>query len=68
MWNERDGALIFFSCGSKNRLEGFGASSLAALGVGWEEQLIEFCFPGIGAYRFLFYYLWLILVTVECLF
>ena len=36
--NARDDALSgIFSCGSTNRLEGSGASNLAALGVGWEE-------------------------------
>jgi len=35
----------FFSCGSTNMLGGSGASNLAALGVGWEEQLLHFVFP-----------------------
>ena len=32
---------------------GSGASNLATLGVGWEEQLLHFCFPSVGA-KFLF--------------
>ena len=35
---------------------GSGASNLAALRVGWEEKLLHFCFPNIGA-RFLFHVL-----------
>ena len=54
MWNERDGALRFFSCGSTNRLGGSGASNLAALGVGWEEQYLHSCFPSVGA-KFILY-------------
>ena len=55
--NSRDGALKdFFSCGLVNRLGGSGASNLATLGVGWEEQLLHFCFPSIGA-RFIIYVL-----------
>ena len=46
--NARDGTLIFFSCDSTNRLGGSGASSLAALGVGWEEQHLQFYFPDNG--------------------
>ena len=46
----------FFSCGSTNRLEGSGARNLAALGVGWDEQLLHFCFPNVGA-KFIFYVL-----------
>ena len=46
MWmefdNVRDGALGgFFSCGSMDRIEGFGASDLDALGVGWVEFLFH---------------------------
>ena len=48
--NARDGTLKdIFSCGSANMLEGSGASNLVAQGVGWEEQLLRFCFPNIGA-------------------
>ena len=55
--NARDGALSdFFSRGSANRLGGFGASDLAALGVGWEERLFHFCFPDSGA-RFIVLFL-----------
>ena len=53
--NARDGALKdFFSCGLVNMLGGFGASNLATLGVGWEEQCFHFCFPSSDA-RLLFY-------------
>ena len=49
----------FFSYGSTNMLKGSGVSNLAALGVGWEEQLLHFCFSSIGA-RFIIYVLkWL---------
>ena len=51
--NARDGALgVFFSCGPGNRLGGYGASQLDALGVGWEERLFHLCFPDSGS-RFL---------------
>ena len=63
--NARDDTLSgFSSCGSANRLGGSWASNLASLGVGWEEQILHFCFPGVGA-MFLFYCLFT-LVTIEC--
>ena len=37
-----------------NMVGGFGVSNLAALGVGWEEQLLHFCFRNVGA-RFTIY-------------
>ena len=44
--NTRDDALSrFFSCGSMNKLEGFGESNLAFLGVGWENDYSIFIFP-----------------------
>ena len=47
--NVRDGALNgFFSCGSTNMIEGSRASNLDALGVGWEERQLQFCFLGRG--------------------
>ena len=58
LWNARDGALIFCSYGLRNRLGGSGASRLAALGVGWEEQHLHSCFPSVGP-RFLLYILML---------
>ena len=55
--NARDDALLgFFSCGSTNTLEGYRASNLDALGVGWEEQLFHFYFLSSGS-RFLLYVL-----------
>ena len=40
-----------FSCGLENKLGGSGAGSLAAVGVGWEEHLLQFFFlalvPGL---------------------
>ena len=35
-------------------LVGFEASSLEALGIGWEEQILHFWFPSVGA-RFIPY-------------
>ena len=65
--NARDGALSgFFSCGSMNRLKGYGASDLDALGVGWEERLFRLWFPNNGA-TFLLCCLLLNPVTVGCL-
>ena len=48
--NARDVTLRhFFSYGIVNKIRGSGASSLDAMGVGWEEQLLHFCFPSVGA-------------------
>ena len=43
----------FFSFGSANKIGGFAASNLDALGVGWEEQLLHFCFPNVSYFMFL---------------
>ena len=41
---QRDGTLIrFFPFGLAKRLKGYGASDLAALGVGWGELLFHLC-------------------------
>ena len=48
--NVRDGALSgFFSYGSANRIEGFGASDLSSLGVRWEEHIFYFYVRDSGA-------------------
>ena len=63
--NARDGALCgFFSCGSTNRLEGYGGSNLAPLGVGWEEWLFHLYFRvvvPVSSSMFLFRVGWFIL-------
>ena len=58
MCNARDGALRHFSLVvQRTSLGVLEKVKLAALGVGWEEQLLHLCFPSVGA-RFLlsFYY------------